>query len=395
MTSYSTCLGLLYPLGHPINLDLAWDPWLTPSYHSDGNEGRWYVAGWSGQDNLKINRDRDRALCGEHEWTAPYQRVIGSELWVMYWNRDQEKGKGSERIAMVELEEVMVGEGGEWTAGTRAKIRPEDEPDDQTTDSFPCGASLLCCTEKESHAFTDDDRDPRTGQWWNPPGAPWSTLRQEWAIAHLYPESDRDLEYGKHAAGHPLIANLSTRIRSQGNWVLFHRYIRRGVTEPWSVFDVFPDERSAVRGVGHYPFPVPVDPRFELHVHTYREQADFEALETAERTRREEEHREYLRHHQASEDAFRRLLEGKDEEGRRLARKYNATITHLMRERGDLVKELEGDQEFRGLYGAVMEAERVPAKRKAVSEVLGWLWTRKRVKVEPEDNKAHTEETRP
>lgn len=376
MKPYATPLGLLYPLGHPIDLDLAWDPWHTSTYHSDGTEGRWYVAGWSGSDGINLNRDRMRALTGEWHIGVTLQRVIGSDQWVWNWERDHDKGRGGERIAMVERETVGVTDaaGVVWTVGTRAKIADQDNPGG---DVFPCGSVLLCHTEKESIAYTDDDRDARTGKRWCPVGSPWSTLRQEWAIAHL--------EHGHEHASDPFLS-----VRVSGDWLLFHRYIRRGVREPWSLFDgSHKSEHTAVRGIGCWPLPIPDDPRYALYVHEHIERADFEAVRALEREIEEREREERRRHHYASEDAFRRLLEGKDEEGKRLAREYNATISHIAQERKEIVADLERDEGFMARYQAVMDAERVPAKKRAVKEVLRWLWVEKRVMVKskPETEK--------
>lgn len=380
--TYSTRLGLLYPLGHPIDLDQSWDPWQTPTWFNDGNEGRWYVAGWSGRDGLDLHRDREMALVGEWTYAVTLGRVIGSEQWVVEWERDRDKGKGGERRGMVELVVVKAGEG--WTAGTRAKLSPEDVRV-VTVDTPPCGSLLLCYTEKESHGVTEHDQDRRfSGGWWNPHTPPWNMLRQEWALGCRSDEDDP----------HPLIYSLPYSRLTQGDWFLFHRYIRRGVMERWHVVDVCATEDKAVRGIGTRPLPIPVDPRYAAYVEVelalVREVADFEAVAALERTNREREVAEWRQHRRASDLAFGKLLGSKDEESRRLALQYNATLTHLMQTRSELVKELEGDEEFRGLYQAVMDAERVPAKRKAVKEVLGWLWTRKRVKVKVGPNEEPT-----
>jgi hypothetical protein len=111
----------------------------------------------------------------------------------------------------------------------------------------------------------------------------------------------------------------------------------------------------------------------------YRDQDQIKK-EHEEREKREAQER--WEKHERSEACFRRLWEGKDREGRELARKWSATMMY-MKERRDIVARLEVAQDFRALYERVMDAEKVAAKKKAVKEVLRWLRVKERVNVEP------------
>lgn len=128
---------------------------------------------------------------------------------------------------------------------------------------------------------------------------------------------------------------------------------------------------------------VPLSSRLELLRQIDREVWDQEAVRKEQEEKEKRETRERWEKHERSEACFRRMWEGKDQEGRELARKRSATMMY-MKGRRDIVARLEVAQDFRELYQRVMDAEKVGVKKKAVKEVLRWLRVRERVWVEPE-----------
>lgn len=360
MKGYATRLGLLYPLGSPIDLDQEFDPWLPSRYRDTGEEGRWYVAGWSGRDGLNLHRDRDEALCGEWRLCAPLQRVLGTPEWERVQEMDRASGLRRE--------------------GVEGYVRPEKG-------EIPIPGEIVAYLERESWGSGEYEDCPRPMSWEemlreNPHAA---TLRREWALSpYSIPSSSPYFR---------LVMAWSARRR--GDWgqrdaVLWVRYIRRGVVEPWEIFDVVRDEDQALKQIDHTASPL--SPRLELLRQIDREEWDQDQIRKEQEEREKREAREKWEKHARSEACFRRLWEGKDAEGRMLARKWSTTMKYLKGERKEIVERLREDQEFRSLYERVMEAEKVQAKKKAVREVLRWLRVRERVNVEPEPDPPRAED---
>lgn len=355
MKSYATRLGLLYPLGSPIDLDQEFDPFLPSRYRDTGEEGRWYVAGWRGRDGLNLNRDQGEALCGEWVLCAPLQRVLGTPEWERVQEMDRVRGLRRE-----------VGGAGVVLEGYTRPGKGE----------IPTPGEIVAYLERESwgsgeyedyipglHLGNERRENPMAG-----------ILRHEWALSpYSIPSSSPYFR---------LVQAWSARRR--GDWgqrdaVLWVRYIRRGVREPWEIFDIVRDEDQALKQIDHTA--IPLSPRLELLRQVYREEWDQDQIKKEQEEREKREARERWEKHERSEACFRRMWEGKDQEGRELARKWSATMMY-MKERRDIVARLEVAQDFRELYQRVMDAEKVAVKKKAVREVLRWLRMKEGVNVE-------------
>lgn len=362
MKGYATSLGLRFPLGSPIDLDQEFDPFLPSRYRDTEDDGRWYVAGWRGKDGLNLHRDRGEALCGEWVLCAPLQRVLGTPEWERTQEMDRARG----------LRRTVGGAG----VVLEGYVRPEGE-------EIPAPGELVAYLERESWGSGEYDDYGYHGRMWRPtceellkenPRA--ATLRKEWAISpYTLPSSS---PYRR------LVEVWSARRR--GDWgqrdaALWVRYVRRGVKEPWELFDIVRDEDQALKQIDHAA--TPLSPRLELLRQVEREEWDQIQIKKEQREREERESRERWEKHERSEACFKRLWDGKDGEGRMLARKWSATMNHLNAERRDVVERLREDQEFRTLYAAVLDAEKVQGKKKAVREVLRWLRVKERVNVEP------------
>lgn len=250
MKSYATSLGLLFPLGSPIDLDQEFDPFLLPQasvcnanfltrYRDTGDEGRWYVAGWRGRDGLNLHRDREEALCGEWVLCAPLQRVLGTPEWER--GQEMDRARGLRRRA----------------GGGRAVLEGYTRPE---APEVPNPGEIVAYMERESWGSGEyEDYGSRPLSYAemlaeNPHAA---TLRREWAISPFsIPSSSPYWRLVQAWAG-----------RRRGDWeqrdaVLWCRYIRRGVGEPWEIFDVVRNEDQAMKQID--PTATPLSPRLEL-----------------------------------------------------------------------------------------------------------------------------------
>lgn len=147
--------------------------------------------------------------------------------------------------------------------------------------------------------------------------------------------------------------------------VLEHRYIRRGVEEPWLPVALGNSTEGALQEIEAHA--VAVDPRLEA---IQKERANY-AAEREREAREEREHEaaaaDRKRQLTESRAAFRRLAAGKDAEW---ATRWNEAVSsHSEEER----ERLKGDPEFVRLHEAVMDAVTVPVKRKAIRAALAYL----------------------
>lgn len=264
--SYSTQLAFTYPLGSVVILDLAYQG--SGIYSSDGTEGAWYVAGWSGKSDLKLSRDRRRAYMGEWEIMSHVQTVIGSPEW---WDFHGKSVNVNARISQV------VGPIPIQIVNLKHKSHPD-----------PYLTPLLTSVD---HCLID-------------------SLDQ-------IPNDATPL--------HPLLI-LRKRIDQEDR------------------------ERDQ-----------------EIRAYESAIQAELEA---------------YREHEAKSALAFRKLYDGKNEEGRMLTRKYSATMAYFRANR-ELFESLElaNDATFRPLYDAMMDSITIPTKRASLRKVLDWLRWKKGIDI--------------
>jgi len=360
--SYATRLGLLYPLGSPIDLDEEFNPLHPDRYYSIGNEGRWYVAGWNGKDGLNLHRDSREALCGEWTLRAPLQSVMGSPAWRLFQLQDQQRGlgrntgPGGTEIALYKRPEAgEVPNPGEIVAYLERESWGSGEYDD----SYDLLHKTLAELREEN------------------PGA--GILRREWAISlYALPSSS---PYWR------LVQAWSARRR--GDWgqrdaVLWVRYIRRGVREPWELFDIVRDEDQALKQIDREA--IPLSPRLELLRQIDREVWDQDQIKKEQEEKEKREASERWEKRGRGDKCFRRLWEGAGE-GRELARKWNATMAYMNQpEMRGALERLHGDADFLALYVRCLEAEKVGTKKKLMKEVLREMRKRERVNVEAESD---------
>lgn len=359
--SYSTALGLRYPLISQVHLDQEYRG--EGVYAPDGNEGEWYVAGWSGKDGIRLSQDRDLALVGVWEYCAAEQRVLGSRAW--------------ERCQREERERYPHLPARNTVYARSADLGP----------TIPRPGMLVAYHERESWG-SGEYEDYRPGETLadllrvNPHAA---TLRKEWAVGEVT-STPTPYRYLLDTLPHRLVFGMV--------WVLWTRYVRRGVAEPWAFFGGFQTEHEALEQIDGSACPL--CPALALIQQVRREGADSELLRAQEAREREEARERARQHRHASEGAFDRLLEGKDAAGRELARRWRATITELSKpEHEELRGRLKKHKGFTARYEAVFEAERVPAKRRAVREWLEWIEREVGVRVEaqPEQEQPAKETT--
>lgn len=356
MKGYATRLGLLYPLGSPIDLDQEFDPFLPSRYRDTGEEGRWYVAGWSGRDGLNLHRDREEALCGEWVLCAPLQRVLETPEWERLQEMDRARGLRRE--------------------GVEGYVRPEKG-------EIPIPGEIVAYLERESWGSGEyEDYGSRPLSYAemlreNPHAA---TLRREWALSpYSIPSSSPYFR---------LVQAWSDRrsgdwTGGQRNAVLWVRYIRRGVVEPWELFDIVRDEDQALKQIDHTA--TPLSPRLELLRQIDREEWDQEQVKKEQEEKEKREAEEKWEKRERGEACYRRMYLGKDEEGRMLARKWNATMEHMNHPRmKDARNRLHEDADFLALYVRTLEAEKVGTKKRLMKEVLREMRVRERVNVELE-----------
>lgn len=127
----------------------------------------------------------------------------------------------------------------------------------------------------------------------------------------------------------------------------------------------------------------PLSPRLELLRQIDREEWDQDQIKKEEAEKEKREARERWEKRERGSACFRRMYEGKDEEGRMLARKWNATMEYMGREGMEEAKRrLYEDKGFLDLYVRCLEAEKVGVKKRMVREVLREMRKRERVWVE-------------
>lgn len=195
-----------------------------------------------------------------------------------------------------------------------------------------------------------DSTDPMTGEE--------GILRDEWRVRGVSEFKDRVLAEAwgtKWRRWHPFASH-----------VLEHRYIRRGLEEPWTPFEPANSFEQALACIGE---ATPCCEALRALQELRKEEED-KRLAEAERIRKlalEEEDRAY--HKRRAQAAFERLSESRDAIW---AERWHAFIA---RHAGDeeFKAKAERDPKFMALYQAAMEAETVPSKRKAIRLLLEYV----------------------
>lgn len=189
-------------------------------------------------------------------------------------------------------------------------------------------------------------------------------LRKEWKVDKIEP-SDRPMS---DALAYAFGADWR-RYAPEAEFVLMVRYIKRGVEEAWTMFQAANTVIQCLGYIDDNVIPVCEELlQLQLRRVAYAKGLkSLEALEQRERDLREES----KRHKKASEAAFLRLRDGKWGE---LAVSWNNTMQLLLCIKGARVSErLANCSQFRTLHEAVMDAETVGAKRKAIRLALEWI----------------------
>jgi hypothetical protein len=204
--------------------------------------------------------------------------------------------------------------------------------------------ALLGYAERESH-------DPITGEV--------GVLRKEWRVRELSAFSEQELA---DAWGPDW-----RRYKPTAQVVLEMRYIRRGVEEPWRLFESAYDVADAVTCTdsGIVACCAELASLLEKRRVYATEQ---EALKRAEseRLRQERTQEDLLRRSRA---CWERMLEQAD--NRQWAIAWNEAIERCREQR--VMTALKQRPEFIALHAAVVESTAAPKKRVAIRKALAWL----------------------
>ena len=156
------------------------------------------------------------------------------------------------------------------------------------------------------------------------------------------------------------------RYKPFASHVLEHRYVRRGVEEPWKPAQSANSEEQALQHIDDKA--VALDPYLkelqQLRMLTQEKERKVEE----EKRRREIEAYERRYHRGRSAEAFKKLLASKDAAW---AERWNVWIAAHQSDAARAAA--ERDPEFMRLHHAAFDAETVPAKRKAIKEFLAYV----------------------
>ena len=144
--------------------------------------------------------------------------------------------------------------------------------------------------------------------------------------------------------------------------VLEHRYVRRGVEEPWRLFDAANDHQMALEyvdgsAVALDPELIEIQTKRAAAAEAARHKADVERTVTVEREA-------HARREARSAAAFRRLATSSRDQV--WADRWNAFVVQYHDNEAMKAQVLNNIR----LYDAVLAAETVPAKRKAIKAFL-------------------------
>lgn len=191
-------------------------------------------------------------------------------------------------------------------------------------------------------------------------------LRDEWRVARI---EDQPPER--------LVASFGPdwrRYSPEAEWVLEHRYIRRGTVEPWKAFQTASTRGQVLQYIdGH---AVAIDAEL------LRLQQDHAAAMELARMKEEEDRQKRnvqeakARCRQVSDAAFIRMRDGKTHDGYALAVAWNDCLQKIWSNPAfDRVAVLSAEPETEQyklytMHQAVLDAATVPVKRKAIREFL-------------------------
>ena len=149
------------------------------------------------------------------------------------------------------------------------------------------------------------------------------------------------------------------------SFVVEQRYVRRGIEEAWQPFDFYSTRAAALGDVDGYA--VPVDAQLVAMRERAAEEERRERAEQDEKDRLAGERERKREQKRRSMIAFDRLYE--TAAGRPWCERWNAFVVRTQAESGAQAR-LRADIEFMVAYGAVMAAETIPGKRKAMRVLL-------------------------
>lgn len=194
-----------------------------------------------------------------------------------------------------------------------------------------------------------ESADPETGE----PGI----LRKEWRVRKVkdFAPEELDAAFGPDWR----------RYRPFAEYVLEMRYIRRGVEEPWTPHSAANTFEQALESVDSGAIPVhPKAKKLEEEREEYRRE---EAAKAEEKRLAEIEAEERRRKKERSEATFRKMSESP--KFAPWATRWNDFIA---KHRGDkdYLESAQANEGFMRAYNAVVEAQTVPAKAKAIRVFL-------------------------
>ena len=190
--------------------------------------------------------------------------------------------------------------------------------------------------------------DPETGE----PGV----LRDEWRV--------REVGYFQPEELIAAFGDDWRRARPFASHVLEHRYIRRGAEEPWTPFDAASSFQEAIEDIDTHA--AALHPALKKLQQGRQEYAEQQRHKEEEKREKEAAAEERAFHSRRSKDAFVRLLGTRD---RVLGEQWNAfNVKHGADQ--EYKDRMSKDPAFMAAYTAVLDAETVPAKRKAIKKFL-------------------------
>lgn len=190
-------------------------------------------------------------------------------------------------------------------------------------------------------------------------GEPWP-IRHEWRVSLV---ADFSYEVLQAAFGD----YWRDSRKGYSSHVLEHRYVRGGVAEEWTLFDTDTSRRGCLEMIDSNA--VAVDPELTaIQAERRAAQAEHERKIEADRVASVAA-AERAYHAERSDAAFYKLSKSKDSVWAERWNSFVSTCDNATRE------QIAAD---RALYDAVMSAETVPAKRKAIKAFLA-KWERRAV----------------
>lgn len=194
-----------------------------------------------------------------------------------------------------------------------------------------------------------ESADPETGEL--------GILRNEWRVRKTSDYTPGELEerFGPNwRSGRPF-----------AEYVLEHRYIRRGKIEPWEPFDAANTRKQALEYVDAHA--TALDPTLKKIQVEREEYQQAQKAEEEQKRLAEIEAEERHQKNERSQEAFRRMLASP--KFKVWADRWNAYI-ESKRDDADFLESAQKNEGFMRAYNAVTEAVTVPTKVKAIKAFL-------------------------